>query len=122
MGAGVVGVEIDPALEVALGRLPQFAGLGHRRVAGMAADLEVALPLRILGVFGGELGGPLEEHVGVGDAAILEGEIAHHQVGLGILRKLDHRFLELRPGGGKLVYAQPEHRHHHAGGGHLHVV
>ena len=120
--AGVVGVEVDPGLEMLLGEFPLLAGLGHGGAAGVAANVEVALPLGVFGVLAGEPRGFLEEHVGVGDAPILEGEVAHHEIGLGIRGKLDGAVFELGTGRAELVHAQPEHRHHHAGGRQLGVV
>ena len=98
-----------------LGRFPLAAGFGHRRRAGMAADLEVTLPLGVFVEGGRELRGPIEEHRGIGDPPFLEGEVGEHEIGLGITGKLHGRLLERGPCRSQLVRTQPEHRHHHAG-------
>ena len=117
VGAGIVRVEFKPCAQVLLRRGPLLPRLGHGPAAGVAADLEIAFPLGVLGEGGGELRRLGEQHVGVDDAAILERQIAERQVGLRVAGKLEHRFFQLRPRRLQLVHAQPEHRHHHTGRG-----
>ena len=76
LGAGAVGIDFDPLLDLGEGRLPLTAGLVHRGLAGVAADLEVALPLGVGVELRGQFLRPVEEHRSISDHPLLEGEIA----------------------------------------------
>ena len=120
--AGIVGIEFEPGGEVLLGGVPLLPRLGHGSASGVATDLEVTLPLGILAERGGEFRRLGKQHVGIGDAAILECEITQHQVGLGVARKLDRGVFQFDPRRLQLVHAQPEHGHHDARGGQFGIV
>ena len=109
-------------MDLGEGRLPLTAGLVHRGLAGVAADLEVALPLGVGVELRGQLLRPVEEHGGIGDHPFLEGEIAEHEIGLGVFRELGDRLIEFGAGGRDLLHAQPQRRHHHPWRGDLGVI
>ena len=122
LGAGAVGIDLDPLLDLGEGRLPLTAGLEHRGLAGVAADLEIALPLGVGVELRGQLLGPVEEHRSIGDHPLLEGEIAKHEIGLGVGGELGDGLIEFGAGGRHLLHAQPQRRHHHPWRGNLGVI
>ena len=122
MRTGGLGIEFDPCLQMLLGLFPFLAGLMHGGIAGMAADIEIALALRVISELGGELCGLGEQQIGLNQAAVTECQIAEQEVGLRIACKLADRCFQFGAGLRQLIHTHPQHRHHHAWRGSLGVI
>ena len=120
--AGAVGIDLDPLADLGERRIPLTAGLVDRCLAGMATDIEVALPLGVRGELRRQLLSTIEKHGRIGDHPILEGEIPEDEIGLRIFRELGDGLVEFRAGCSSLLHAQPQGGHHHPRRRHLRVV
>ena len=107
---------------MSLRHFPLLSRFRHGGTARMAANLKVAFALGIFRKRLRELIRLREQNIGIGDATILEGEVAQHQIRLRIAREFDRRVLQFSPRRHQLVYSQPKHGHHHARRGQLRIV
>ena len=98
MGDGAVGIDRRPtSCEQRVGLGPLQPALVDGREAGEHANLEVLLPLFVLGELLRQLAGLLEQRVGLGRATFDERQVGQQQVGLGVVGIFGDGLLEQQP-------------------------